>query len=88
MGRGSATRIGMGLTMSQRRAVTTVIARRYLSTSRKQKAAMLAELCGLTGHDRDHALKALRSVLRPKRVARKRKSRPPVYGPEVIAAFA
>jgi hypothetical protein len=39
----------MGLTMSQRRAVTTVIARRYLSTSRKQKAAMLAELCGLTG---------------------------------------
>jgi hypothetical protein len=29
--------------------VTTVIARRYLSTSRKQKAAMLAELCGLSG---------------------------------------
>lgn len=73
--------------MSQRKAVTRTMARRYRASSKRDKAVMLAELCALTGWHRDHARKALRSTLGPKRVARKRKPRPPVYGPEVIAAL-
>lgn len=66
--------------MSQRKAVTAAMARRYRASSKRDKAAMLAELCALTGWHRDHARKALRSALGPKCVARKRKPRPPVYG--------
>jgi hypothetical protein len=56
----------MGLTMSQRKAVTKAMAVRYRSASRSGKAAMLAELCALTGWHRDHARKALRAALRPR----------------------
>lgn len=70
--------------MSQRKAVTKATAIRYRSASKKDKAVILAELCELTGWHRDHARKALRQALGPKRVARKRKPRPPVYGEEVL----
>jgi hypothetical protein len=52
----------MGLTMSQRKAVTRAMATRYRASSRKGKAKVLDELCGLTGRHRDHARKALRKV--------------------------
>jgi hypothetical protein len=74
----------MGLTMSQRRAVTKATAIRYRSASKKHKAVILAELCALTGWHRDHARKALRKALGPKPVARQRKPRPPVYGEDVL----
>jgi hypothetical protein len=77
--------IFMGLTMSQRRAVTKATAIRYRSASKKDKATILAELCALTGWHRDHARKALRRALGPKPVARQRKPRPPVYGEDVMA---
>lgn len=44
------------------------------------------ELCATTGWPRNHARKALAQALRPK-VVRPRRARPPIYGPEVVAAL-
>jgi len=77
----------MGLTMSQRQAVTRQLAHRYQTASTTEKATILDQLCQVTGWHRDHARKALRTALRPKTVPQQRKQRDPVYGPDVIAAL-
>jgi hypothetical protein len=77
----------MGLTMSQRKALTKQVARRYHAASKTSKATILDELCAVTGWHRDHARKALRSALAPKPVAQQRKTRQPVYGEDVITAL-
>jgi hypothetical protein len=77
----------MGLTLAERRAVTEMTAIRYVVADRRVKSRILDELCANTGWHRNHARKALKAALQPKVVAPRRSPRPPVYGPEVIAAL-
>ena len=60
----------MGLTMSQRRAVTKAIATRYKRAGKTAKGVILDELCATTGWHRNHARKALAAALRPRIVIR------------------
>jgi Integrase core domain. len=76
----------MGLSMSQRRAVSRESAVRYRNANRSGKAKILDELCAVTGWHRDHARKALRTALVP-RVVRPRAPRPPLYGEPVMVAL-
>lgn len=76
----------MGLSMSQRKAVTKTIATRYARADKGTKGVILDELCATTGWHRNHARKALTQALRPTTV-RRRTPRSPKYGSEVIAAL-
>jgi Integrase core domain len=76
----------MGLTLAERRAVTETTAIRYSLADKRTKGVILDELCATTCWHRNHARKALKTALQPKVVA-PRRSRPPTYGPEVIAAL-
>ena len=77
----------MGLTMSQRKAVTKVVATRYRRAGKAAKGVILDELCATTGWHRNHARKALAAALKPK-IVRARKRREPRYGVDVVAALA
>src|SRR5260370_23053148 len=76
----------MGLTLTERRAITETAATRYQLASKRGKSRILDELCANTGWHRNHARKALRSALQPK-IVTVRSVRPLKYGPDVIAAL-
>jgi hypothetical protein len=76
----------MGLTLSERKAVTETTALRYKLAGKRGKTKILDELCATTGWHRNHARKALKAALQPK-VVPPRNPRPLKYGPEVIAAL-
>ena len=77
----------MGLTMSQRRAVTKAIATRYKRADKTAKGVILDELCATTGWHRNHARKALAAALKPKIVSPARKPRTPKYDAGTVVAL-
>jgi hypothetical protein len=76
----------MGLTLTERRAITETTATRYRLASKRGKSRILDELCANTGWHRNHARKALTAALQPK-TASPRSPRLSKYGPEVVAAL-
>lgn len=77
----------MGLTMSQRRAVTRTNATRYKRADKVTKGVILDELCATTGWHRNHARMALAVALRPRIVAPARKARAPRYDADTVVAL-
>ena len=76
----------MGLTLTERRAITGAAATRYELAGKRGKSRILDELCANTGWHRGHARKALKAALRPK-IVTPRGPRPVTYGDDVIAAL-
>src|SRR5579872_1496077 len=76
----------MELSMGERSSVTNKMGAAYRRGTRAQKAAVLDQLCELTGWHRDHARARLREA-GEMRVVRARAPRPAVYPPRVVSAL-
>ena len=50
----------VALSMRERQAITKEMAKRYAKASKKQRGALLDELCALAGYNRSYAARLLR----------------------------
>ena len=78
--------MSMGLTMSERKAVTKKLALEYRRSNKVRKGELLDQVCALNGWHRSHARKALKQALTLK-VVKLRPPRKPIYGAAVIKAL-
>ena len=78
----------MALSMRERQAITKEMAKRYAKASKKQRGAMLDELCALAGYNRGYAARLLRHRARaaPRRGAA-RHGRRALYSGEPLPAL-
>jgi hypothetical protein len=76
----------MGLTMSERKAVTKKLALEYRRGDKARKGELLNQICELKGWHRSHARKALKQAMTLK-VIKPRPSKQPIYGAAVITAL-
>ena len=76
----------MGLTMSERKAVTKKLALEYRRSDKAHKGELMNQVCALNGWHRSHARKALKQALTLK-VVKPRPPRKPIYGAAVITAL-
>jgi hypothetical protein len=72
--------------MTERRAVTKQMVKRYCKATKKDKGVMLDELCALTGWTRRHARRALHDQI-DQRPRAPRNPGPRIYGPDVYEAL-
>jgi hypothetical protein len=73
--------------MAERRAVTRSMAARYLKATKRERSAMLDELCALTGWTRDHARRAIRTAVARGDPPPPPAPRPRIYDEEVLVAL-
>ena len=75
--------LAVGLTMTQKQAVTKEMASRYRKGPKKTKGGMLDELCALTGWTRDHARRVLRRTVQGS-APRPARTRTSIYGDDLL----
>ena len=76
----------MGLTMSERKAVTKKLALEYRRGNKARKGELLDQVCAVNGWHRSHARKALKQAL-TLNAAKFRPTRKPIRGSVVITAL-
>lgn len=74
----------MALSMAERRSITREMAKRYAKATKKQRGAMLDELCALSGYNRSYAARLLRARVRGPAPPARRRRRPRAYGGELL----
>jgi len=78
----------VALTMTQRKAVTKEVARRYRRADKKEKAMMLDEFVATTGYNRSYGARVLRQgALDGRRKPSKTRARPRIYDGAVLKAL-
>jgi hypothetical protein len=74
----------VALSMAERRSITREMAKRYAKATKKQRGAMLDELCALSGYNRSYAARLLRARVRGPAPPARRRRRPRTYGGELL----
>ena len=77
----------MALSMAGRQAITKEMARRYARAEKKQRGAMLDELCALTGYNRSYAARRLRARAHGPAPPKRGRERPRTYTAELLPAL-
>lgn len=77
----------MALSMAERKAITGEMAKRYAKATKKQRGAMLDELCALTGYNRSYAARRLRAHARSPAPPKRIRVRERTYTGELLPAL-
>jgi len=73
--------------MAEKQAITKEMATRYVRATKKQRGAMLDELCALTGYNRSYAARRLRARARGPAPPQRKRLRSRTYSAELLPAL-